>query len=490
MRISHSIVLGFVIILLLFTITTYNDYRLSEDIKEETEYFTRSTEIIKNSSRFQRNILTMESGLRGYLLTGESSFVETYDAANRDNFEILRDFSQLVTDRKQQNLLVEIKTLNDQWTNRYTELLKTSESFSDNHEHGVSGINKMYRVKFTSGEEKLIQTMLLNKLKDFTQLEYSIRDQRQGKLTHSVTRIKTISYALTIFSIIISIFVIYFLVKKISGRIRQMTSLANNIAAGNYSTNITDLGNDELSSLGISLNNMAKELDKYISLLEHSNRELDQFAHIVSHDMKSPLRGIGNVVSWIEEDHGADLNPKIADYLGLIKGRIARAENLIEGLLAYARINKEPYEKEKVVVDDLIAEIAENVADKNIKLEFSKMPVLFTHRVLLFQVLSNLISNAIKHNDKENKMVDISCRELADKYKFRIRDNGSGIAVQHYKRIFDIFQTLKEKDTFESTGVGLAIVKKILDSQKQSITIESEIGKGTIFSFTWPKERQ
>lgn len=490
MKISRSIILSFVFILLLFAITTYNDYRLSEEIKEETEYLTKSTEIIKNSARFQRNVLSMESGLRGYWLTGDNSFIQTYNAASKDNFEILQECAALVTDSAQRDLLQEMATLNSQWTNLYAEPLKTVNRSSNIHDYNNRTFEKAYREKFGSGEEELIQTQLLDKLKGFAQVEYGIREKRQEKLTQSVHRIKTISYLLTIFSIIISILVIYVLVRKISRRIGQMTSLANNIAAGNYSTSIIDLGRDELSSLGVSLNNMADELAKNISLLEHSNQELDQFAHIVSHDMKSPLRGISNVVSWIEEDYGEDLNPKVSDYLNLIKGRIIRAENLIEGLLAYARINKEPHEKEEVIVGDMISEIAENIDEKSVKIEYTKMPVLFTYRLLLFQVFSNLIGNAIKHNPKkENKIVSISYIESDDKYEFHVRDNGEGIAPQHYQRIFAIFQTLKEKDALESAGVGLAIVKKILESQKQSITIASEIGKGTIFSFTWPKEK-
>ena len=113
-----------------------------------------------------------------------------------------------------------------------------------------------------------------------------------------------------------------------------MTAMANAIAGGNYDVNGTDVGKDELSSLGHSLNHMSTQLSRNIFLLKRSNEELDQFAHIVSHDMKGPLRGISNVVTWIDEDHAEELTPKVKEYLELIKIRIVRAENLIEGLLA------------------------------------------------------------------------------------------------------------------------------------------------------------
>ena len=267
-----------------------------------------------------------------------------------------------------------------------------------------------------------------------------------------------------------------------------MTRMANAIAAGHYNVNINDTGHDELSSLGFSLNHMAEQLSKNISLLERSNEELDQFAHIVSHDMKSPLRGISNVVSWIEEDHKQELSPKVDQYLHIIKERIARAESLIQGILSYARIDKEDVEKETVDLNLLVHEVLENLpTEGNVKVEVSHLPIVYSEKFLLFQVFSNLIGNAIKYNDKEDGLIKIYSEEHLTEYEFFVEDNGVGIAPAYHKKIFLIFQTLADKDAFAGTGVGLAIVKKILDSKKKSIRLTSTPGKGSTFSFTWPK---
>ena len=488
MKIVYYIFLSFLLILLLFAITTFINFRLSETVNANTEYLSTSTEIIRYSGRFQRNILNMISGLRGYLLTGERSFIDAYDASNAENDTILTELSRLITDTQQNQLLVEIKELNDEWTEEYTEPLRKAKMLANVSDSNLQVFNRFYREKFLTGDEKAIQAKLQQKFKAFSNLEYNIRQERKVHLTELVDNTRRLSFWLTILSLVLALAIVGLMVRKISKRITVMTQMANAIAAGNYDVNIKDTGKDELSSLGYSLNHMADELSKNISLLKRSNEELDQFAHIVSHDMKSPLRGISNVVSWIEEDHKEELSSKVEQYLHIIKARIVRAEALIEGILSYARIDKEELEKETTDLNLLVNEILENLpAGSNVKVEVSPLPIIYGEKFLLFQVFSNLIGNAIKYNDKEIGFVKIYFEEHLTEYEFFVEDNGIGIAPAYHKKIFVIFQTLADKDTFASTGVGLAIVKKILDSKKQHIRVDSTPGRGSVFSFTWPK---
>jgi signal transduction histidine kinase len=268
-----------------------------------------------------------------------------------------------------------------------------------------------------------------------------------------------------------------------------MVKMADTIASGRYEVQTPDTGRDELSLLANSLNNMAHVLSENIRLLEQKNQELDQFAHIVSHDLKAPLRGIDNVVTWIEEDHSTELPPKIHEYLQLIKGRLQRAENMIRGILLYSRVSKQAPEREFTDLNQLLREITENLEVKpGIKLEIQRdLPHIHTEKIPLEQILSNLISNAIKYHDKPAGYVKVYLKNSAGHYTFFVEDNGPGIAANYHSKIFAIFQTLQERDSFESTGVGLAIVKKILDDRKEKITLKSEPGKGSVFSFTWPK---
>lgn len=489
MKISHYIFLGFVSILILFSITTFVNLRLSNAVTENTAFFTRSTELVRNSNRFQRNVLTMVNGLRGFLLTGEQSFVEAYDTANIENGLILNEMSAMIIDTTQKRMLDEIEKLNDQWTEEYTDPLKEAKISASISRLHLDTFNRVYKEKFASGHERNIQTALQQKFKEFSTFEYNMRASRSADLATSLTNTNRLSFLLTCTSILLGLSIIIYVTIKISRRIEVMSRMANEIAAGNYNVTIEDTGKDELSSLGSSMNHMAKELSRNITLLKRSNEELDQFAQIVSHDLKAPLRGISNVVSWIEEDHGAELSPKVQEYMELIKGRINRAENLIEGLLSYAKADKEEIDKEEVSLNALVREVVDYLPKSgNVEVIIEDLPTLHTEKLWLFQVFSNLIGNAIKHNDKLHPRVKVYCKEAADHYEFFIEDNGNGIEQHYQKRIFIIFQTLKDRDSFESTGVGLAIVKKIIETKKQQINVVSAPDKGSVFSFTWSKE--
>ena len=160
---------------------------------------------------------------------------------------------------------------------------------------------------------------------------------------------------------------------------------------------------------------------------------------------------------------------------------------MINGLLAYARIGRKQQEAEQVDIDGLVKELVEVLVPQNFIVTLGKLPVIKTPRLLIEQVFSNLISNAVKYNDKSRGEIRIDARELANAYEFTDSDNGIGIQSEYFDKIFIIFQTLKERDAFESTGVGLAIVKRIVEEQKNTIRVESEPGKGTRFIFTWHK---
>jgi signal transduction histidine kinase len=490
MKISYFILFGFFVILILFSITTWINFRQAERVNENTEFYSRSTTTVRNSNRFQRNILNMVSGLRGYLFTGENYFVQAYDSAALENKNILAELSALVPENSVQGkTLKEIVTLNSRWINEFGEPLKNAKRLAGSSDSSLVAFNKLYRDKLINGQERNINRTLQAKFRDFANYEYDLREQRRQTLTESITQTRSISFYLTSLSIIIGLAIAFYLAYTISNRIMQMVKMADNIAAGRYDTHAVISGKDELSRLGESLNHMSKVLSENIALLKRKNEELDQFAHIVSHDLKAPLRGIDNVVTWIEEDHGHELSPEVKEYIGLIRGRLVRSENLIGGILSYARVGREQPESEMVDLHQLLNDVVENMPLRTgIKIEIPpKLPQIYTERIPLQQVLSNLVGNAIKYHDKSTGKVIVGFSDEKSHYEFNVSDDGPGIAANYFDKIFVIFQTLHERDTMESTGVGLAIVKKILEDRKQTITLTSSPGEGATFKFTWPK---
>jgi signal transduction histidine kinase len=490
MKISHLIFLGFLLILIMFSVTTYINIRQAEKVNENSEWFSRSTTIVRNSNRFQRNILNMISGLRGYLFTGENFFIQSYDSASVENNNILMELSKMIPDTSaQQKEFQEIVALNRRWQEEFAQPLIAAKKASTSSDSSMAKFNKLYREKLTTGIERNFNRTLQVRFRDFSNKEYDLREQHHQTLTASIQQTRNISFLLNTLSIVLGILIAFFLAVRISTGIMRMVKMADDISMGNYEVSTHDRGKDELSLLAKSLNHMAKVLSANIALLKRKNEELDQFAHIVSHDLKAPLRGIDNVITWIEEDHTNELSPKLQEYIQHIRGRLIRSENMIRGILSYSRIGREHPVKESVNLNSLLDEIKDNLkVPPGIKLEIQKdMPRILTDRVPLHQVLSNLIGNAIKYHDKIEGTVKVSFTDKASHYEFAVEDDGPGIAKNYHDKIFGIFQTLQERDSFESTGIGLAIVKKILDDRGQRIQLTSEPGNGSTFLFTWAK---
>jgi signal transduction histidine kinase len=235
-----------------------------------------------------------------------------------------------------------------------------------------------------------------------------------------------------------------------------------------------------------------RRLQAYTASLEKTNKELDKFASIVSHDLKAPLRAIGNLTGWIEEDAGDTLKGEVKANFDLIKQRVKRMEDLINAILDYSKADKLSSVEVSFDVKSLVEDTVEFIGKpENVKLFVSPdLPVMVSDKIRLSQVFSNLIENGIKYNDKSEKIIEVKSEEAPNGWIFSVNDNGPGIDKQYQERIFIIFQTLNRRDDMESTGVGLAIVKKIIEDQGGKIWVESAPGKGSQFKFFWPRVKK
>lgn len=232
-------------------------------------------------------------------------------------------------------------------------------------------------------------------------------------------------------------------------------------------------------------------LQRMTRALERNNRELDQFAYVASHDLKAPLRGIANLSQWIEEEIGDALNDQAREYMDLLRGRIHRMEGLIEGILSYSRIGRTTHGVEDVDSGALAREVIELLAppDGAEVTVAGGMPVVHTERLPLQQVFLNLIGNALKYAGGAEARVTVSASESGneDFVRFAVADNGPGIAPEYHEKIWGIFQTLQPRDKVEGTGIGLALVRKIVENKGGRAWIESEPGQGATFHVLWPR---
>jgi signal transduction histidine kinase len=231
-------------------------------------------------------------------------------------------------------------------------------------------------------------------------------------------------------------------------------------------------------------------LKEYAHNLEKTNKELVKFASVASHDLKAPLRAIGTLTGIIQEETGHLFNEDTHTNFNIIKNRVNRMEQLLDALLKYSKADREKEEETEIDLNILLEKIiAEYTNDSRVTIKlYQKFPVIFSETNKMYQVFSNLISNAVLFNDKSKIEVNISVRETDKEWHFSVQDNGPGIDVRFHEKIFVIFQTLQRRDELETMGVGLSIVKKIVEEMGGEICVASEVGKGSEFVFTLLKK--
>ncbi len=279
--------------------------------------------------------------------------------------------------------------------------------------------------------------------------------------------------------------------QKVIASLQEATKVLERISVKNR------VGEKEQSLTGIELAKLIEKQAKQISEieeqrqkiledLEKSNQQLSEYAHVVSHDLKSPLRTINTLMNWIKEDNVTGLSIDTQHNFNLIDQNIQKMDHLINDILEYSLIDKKPTRNVSINVEQLMNEIIDvSTIPKHIKITIGALPNIYMDKVRLRQVFQNLIENAITSIDKPKGTIHIEAKEHLTTWEFIVGDNGKGIAEKYHEKIFEVFQSLEVKGT--STGIGLSIVKKIIEFYKGKVWVTSQVGVGTTFHFTIKK---
>lgn len=241
-----------------------------------------------------------------------------------------------------------------------------------------------------------------------------------------------------------------------------------------------------------ALESLNQQMKATIKKLTTANRELADFAHVVAHDLKSPLRAVGSLAGIIWQDYSDKLGEEGKRQLDLIVGRINRMYGLINGILRYSELGRAAAGKQRVDLNRVVAEaIAEVAPPENIEIIVeNQLPTLICDETRMIQVFQNLISNAVEYMNKPQGLIKIGCVEENGFWKFGVSDNGPGIEEKYFEKIFEIFQTLAPRDKLENVGIGLSIVKKIVELYGGKVWVESEVGQYSTFYFTLLKQKK
>ncbi|MEN6575159.1 MAG: ATP-binding protein [Phycisphaerales bacterium] len=274
-----------------------------------------------------------------------------------------------------------------------------------------------------------------------------------------------------------------------TGTMREWSLEEQDFAASVADMIALQVESNERRKLERALAKANEHLAETVRDLRRSNKELQDFAYVAAHDLKAPLRGIGTLTDWIASDYADRFDEQGRQQLSMLKGRVSRLSELIDGILHYSEIGRVANRQEQVDLNHLVPEVIA-LLDPPAHVEVAVqglLPVVVCEKVRVGQVFRNLIDNAIKYMDKAHGRIEIGCLEQLGFWRFSISDNGPGIDAKYFEKIFQMFQTLAPRDERESTGIGLAVVKKIVDLCGGTIWVESSVGTGSTFFFTLPK---
>ncbi|MBO2009673.1 sensor histidine kinase [Hymenobacter negativus] len=493
-KIDLKIIIGFALAIGVLLLTAAASFWSIRGLGVQTRNVEHTYQVLQEVESVTAVLKDAQAGTRGYLLTGDTLYLRPYSMASGQLPASLKRLEELTVDNPAQRARLDsLQELVEQEFRILRPLTEIKKSMSQSAMQTLLDTDRQ-----TLRQVRLLYTRI-------KQNELALLAQRSAlqDIFEKATPI------VVLISAVLAVLIVVWLVMKIiqeladnrrlqaelaeinaevSRRIAQIRELAEQVVQGDYTVKITDTTEDNLGGLAATLNRMTLTLDASFSALEKRNQELDQFAYVASHDLKAPLRGVTTIVKWIEDELAAELSPQMRTYLNQMKGRLSRLEDLINGLLAYARVGRTTQTRETVDVKQLLHEVGDLVVPPDFRLEIGPgMPTFETERLGLQQVFTNLLSNAVKYHQRGAGHLAVTCQDAGSYYEFRVQDDGPGIAPEYHQKIFLLFQTLRDRNTAESTGIGLSIVQKIINEQHGSIRVESAVGQGAGFIFTWPK---
>jgi signal transduction histidine kinase len=421
----------------------------------------------------EMSLLDAETGQRGYLLTGRSVYLQPYQAAlpRLDGL-----FAQLerstAGDATQHDRLERLRGLVG---DKLEELSETIDLSDERRPAAAAAIVDSDWGKHTMDQARALIGEMARSENALLEIDRAVhqREQRQ-------TEIVLIAGSLGAFILTI------LLNMAIRGDVAQRRSASALIAE---QTAQLKEANRELGRAHEVVASALQQREEALAKLQTSNQELDQFAYVTAHDLKAPLRGIANLAEWITEDLGASISDAAKENLGLLRKRAKHMEALINGILEYSRAGRKTGALETVDLQEMVAEILQLIAPAPDRYTIripDRLPVLRAPRMTFERIWTNLLSNAVKFSPQSGAIIDVTARVDRGAYEFCVADNGIGLSERDLHRVFTLFHRVTAQAGVEGMGIGLAVVKKLVDSLGGRVWVESVLGGGSRFYFTFP----
>ncbi|KJE21931.1 multi-sensor signal transduction histidine kinase [Frankia torreyi] len=448
------------------------------------------------SAQLVSSLVDQETGMRGYLLQAREEFLEPYDNGRREESAQLADLQRRLAERP--DLLGKLTTLQDRiraWHRDYADPAITA-------------------VRDRGPKAATLLSPELGKRR-FDAVRAASDDLESALRTKAITARDNVGDALRflVLALAIGALVLVVLLAAIARALRvwvtrpieQVAGDARTVASGRLDHVVKPAGPPDMIALASDVESMRQQLlgelgvaraariavETQAEVLQRSNRDLEQFAYVASHDLQEPLRKVASFCQLLERRYGDKLDERGTQYIAFAVDGAKRMQQLINDLLAFSRVGRTTEGFVDIPLGDILGRatttLSLTIESLQAEVTADELPVVRGDPVLLAQLLTNLIGNALKFRGDEVPRVHVSAVERAEEWEFACADNGIGIDPEYAEKIFVIFQRLHGRDVYEGTGIGLALCRKIVEFHGGRIWLDATVDHGTTFRFTLPK---
>ena len=424
-------------------------------------------------------LLMAQSNLRAYVLTGKIAFRSACDLAERNVPPQIAALSQLVGDNGEQ--LARVRRMTSA-AGEFLRFQNTNARYVDRDQRDAA-----VALIGTESGNRLMQQFLVP-MNEFLSEEERLATSRHARAANSNSVATVVVAAGLLLNVLLAGGLAAVFTTGINRRLRVLMAIAERLAADRELLPALSAG-DEIADLDRVFREMAATITDTADHLHQANREMESFSYSVSHDLRAPLRAIDGFSRILAEEYGEHLDEEANRLLGVIRKNTVRMAQLIDDLLAFSRLSRQPIARADINMCDLaaraFAEISVAAGGRNVEFVLSEIPPARGDLAMMRQVLMNLLSNAVKFTSlRPNARIEVGSELTNGEVAYFVKDNGVGFDMRYLHKLFGVFQRLHASDQFEGTGVGLAIVQRVIHRHGGRVWAESTQGEGATFHFT------
>lgn len=492
---------AFGIVLTVLVLLSSAAYRTTAQNQEATAAVIHAYRVISAANALLTILVDMETGYRGFLLTGDDLFLEPYQAGTRDLDDQVAQLQALTADNPPQvERWRSIETQINEWRQRVTE-----PGIALRREIGSGRTPaEVMNAWVATGEGRRRFAAIRATFAEALSVEEQLLGERQVEAAAASEQLQIVLVVGTLLALGLGVGLALLLTEDIVRPVARLATTAREIADGHLDRRIGLQRTDEIGQAGAAFDQMTEQLqatilqshaaeqalDERARELARSNADLEQFAYVASHDLQEPLRAVVSYLQLLERRYGSQLDERAKRYIAYAVDGGRRMQTLISDLLTYSRVGRRDIAFEDVDLEAIVKRVEAGlhvaIEESDAVLTYDPLPTVVGDSTQLTQLFQNLIVNAIKFRGESPPRVHVSAERHDGAWLFSVRDNGIGIAPEYRERVFVLFQRLHARDEYGGTGIGLAVCKKIVERRGGTLWVEDTPGGGSTFRFTIP----